>query len=254
MKNGWKKSAAALLLSTMVVGSIPAVVSASSAGVSVTINGTSLASAANHIAGGKVYVDLKSFSSFTGIAFTYDSKKHTASVNGHEVKVTVSKGVPTVYIKDLAKAAGAGLTWNGSTHTAQLSFKSQLLVLGDVVSSNGGCVVQNRFTVGDGIVFRMKAVNPITGKLVENAKLQVHLGTGEVLDMKLGQHPPDAPQGEKFWTVNYKVTDATPKGTLSYYVTAQTATMKGEYKPFQVMPSLITIVAPESGDAEEPTN
>ncbi|MBW7456406.1 hypothetical protein ACFOLF_37240 [Paenibacillus sepulcri] len=251
----FKKKAASLLLATAVAATLPAVVSANGADLSVMVNGMALTSSANHISGGRVYVDLKSFSSITGMNFDYDSKKHTAMINGKEINVVETKGIPTVYIKNLANVVTANsLTWNGKTHTAQLSFKSELVVLGDIVSQNAGCVLQNRFTVGDGIVFRMKALNPITGMLAENATLQVHLGTGEVLDMQLGQHPPDAPVGEMFWSVNYKVTDATPKGTLSYYVTAETPTMKGEYKPFQVVPSLITIVAPESLATGEQAN
>ncbi|MBO7747975.1 hypothetical protein I8J29_27660 [Paenibacillus sp. MWE-103] len=242
-----KKLAASLLLAAAVGAAVPAAVSANGANLAVTVNGTVLVSSANHMTDGRVYVDLERFSGMTGINYVYDGKKHTAILNGSTLNVIETNRVPTVYIRNLANAAGAkSLTWNEKTRTAQMNFTAGLVVFGDVVSQNAGCVPQNRFTVGDGIVFRMKAQNPITGLLAEDAKLQVHLGTGEVLDMQLGQHPPDAPDGERFWSANYKVTDATPKGTLHYYVTAETPIMKGEYKPFQVAPSLITIVAPES--------
>lgn len=248
MRNGLKKSAATLLLAAAVIVSVPAVVSADSAGVTVKINEVALSSAAVHSENGKIYVDLKSFSAATGISYAYDSKTHKATVNGKSVNVVVIGGSSTAYIKDLASASGAsGLTWDGKTHTARINFSAKLLVYGDTVSSNAGCVLQNRFTVGDGIVFRMRAINPITGQIATDAKLKLHLSTGEVLDMMLGEHPPGAPNAEKFWTVRYTVTDQTPKGTLNYYVTAETATMKGQYQPFNVMPSLVTIVAPESG-------
>ncbi|NBD25515.1 hypothetical protein [Paenibacillus glycinis] len=250
MKIGIKKKAGALLLAAIATASLPAAVSASEAGLTISINGTNLVSSANHVADGRVYVDLKSFSAFTGFTFSYDGKKHSAIVNGKEVKAVETKGTPTVAIKDLANAVGAnGLSWNGKTNTAQLFFASKLVVYGDIVSELAGCVLQNRFSVGDGIVFRMKAFNPVTGKLAEDANMQVHLATGEVLDMQLGLHPPGVPGAEKFWTAKYKVTDKTPKGTLGYYVTAQSPSMKGVYKPFQVMPSLITIVDAEPAAA-----
>ncbi|MFC4809834.1 hypothetical protein [Paenibacillus sp. GCM10023250] len=250
-----KKRAASLLLAAAVSAAIPAAVSANEASLAVTVNGAALVSSANHMTDGKVYVDLKRFAGMTGIHYVYDSKKHTAILNGSTLNVVETNHVPTVYIRNLANAAGAkSLTWNGTTRTAQMNINAGLIVFGDVVSQNAGCVAQSRFTVGDGIVFRMTAQNPITGLLAEDAKLQVHLSTGEVLDMQLGQHPPDAPNGERFWSANYKVTDATPKGTLNYYVTAETPAMKGEFKPFQVAPSLISIVAPESVTAEETAN
>ena len=46
-------------------------------------------------------------------------------------------------------------------------------------------------------------------------KLQVHLSTGNVLDMEYGEHAED-----HFWTVNYTVTPDTPTGQLDYFVTA----------------------------------
>ncbi|QHW34017.1 hypothetical protein GZH47_26640 [Paenibacillus rhizovicinus] len=247
MRKGFKKSAASLLLAAAVIVSVPAVVSANSADVTVKVNGAALSATAVHYNGGKIYVDLKSFSTATGISYTYDSKTQKATVNGKDIKVVVTGGVPAAYIKDLVSVSGANsLTWDGKTHTAQVNFASKLLVYGDTVSSNAGCVLQNRFTVGDAIVFRMKAINPITGQIAADAKLQLHLSTGDVLDMTLGTHPPGAPNAEQFWTAKYTVTDKTPKGTLNYYVTASTATMKGQYQPFNVMPSLVTIVAPES--------
>ncbi|NBD24950.1 hypothetical protein [Paenibacillus glycinis] len=246
MNTGLKKQTAALMAAAVIAISLPAVVSASEGELTISINGTKLVSSANHVADGRVYVDLKKFAAFTGFTYAYDGKNHSATINGKVVKAVETNGAPTVAIKELADAVDVNdLSWNGKTKTAQLSFASKLVVYGDVVSELAGCVLQNRFTVGDGIVFRMKALNPVTGKLAEDAKLQVHLATGEVLDMQLGLHPPDAPGGEKFWTANYKVTDKTPKGTLGYYISAQSGSMKGEYKPFQVMPSLITIVDPE---------
>lgn len=122
--------------------------------------------------------------------------------------------------------------------------KNVIMVSGDTVSEMGGCVLASRFSAGDKIVFRMNALD--TNKVqMEDAKLQVHLSTGEVLDMELDVHsPPDAKDPAKFWTAAYPVTEDTPTGTLEYYVTAVAADAKGEFRPFNVQPSLITIVDP----------
>ncbi len=136
-----------------------------------------------------------------------------------------------------------------------------LTVSGDTVSEQGGCVLASRFTVGDKIVFRMDVKDPSTNEQVEDAKVQVHLSTGEVLDMAYGEHPPGAENAPKFWVAAYPVTAETPTGTLEYHVTAEAGDRKGEFKPFNVQPSLLTIVdaaavngqapAPEAAPTEE---
>lgn len=127
--------------------------------------------------------------------------------------------------------------------TGQTESKNNLiLITGDTVSEKGGCVLASRFAPGDKIVFRMNAINPDTGLQMENAKLQVHLSTGEVLDMVYGEHPPGVENAAKFWTAAYPVTKDTPKGKLEYFVTAEAGDRKGEFRPFNVEPSLLMIV------------
>ncbi|WP_052343612.1 hypothetical protein [Bacillus massiliigorillae] len=121
-----------------------------------------------------------------------------------------------------------------------------LLVSGDTVSEQGGCVLASRYTVGDKIVFRMDAIDPDTNKQAEGAVLKVHLSTGEVLDMEYGEHPPKAENAAKFWVAAYQVTDKTPAGTLNYHVTAEKGDKKGEFSPFNVAQSLLTIVAADA--------
>ncbi|MGV3487927.1 MAG: cupredoxin domain-containing protein [Tuberibacillus sp.] len=123
-----------------------------------------------------------------------------------------------------------------------------LSVTGDTVSEKNGCVLSSHFTVGDKIVFRMNAVDPSTGKQAsKDAKLQLHLSTGETLDMVYGEHPPGGKA--TFWTVAYPVTKDTPTGALDYYVTAQDGDKKGEFHPFDVAPSKLTIDGPGTASA-----
>lgn len=138
------------------------------------------------------------------------------------------------------------------TEAQTVATADKLFVYGDIVSGKG-CVLASRFTVGDKIVFRVNVIDPLTGEQVEDAKVAVHLSTGEVLEMELGLHPPNQENAEKFWTVAYEVTEDTPTGTLEYFVRAETDTKSGEFRPFRVAPSMLTIVAAEeaSGEAEQ---
>lgn len=144
---------------------------------------------------------------------------------------------------------------SGGSETQTVATSDKLFVYGDIVSGNG-CVLASRFTVGDKIVFRANVIDPLTGEQVEDAKVAVHLNTGEVLEMEVGLHPPNAEDADKFWTVAYEVTENTPTGTLEYFVRAETDTKSGEFRPFRVAPSMLTIVAAEeaAGNAEQQNN
>ncbi|MGE7023745.1 hypothetical protein [Solibacillus cecembensis] len=115
-----------------------------------------------------------------------------------------------------------------------------LVITGDTVTEQGGCVLASRFSAGDKIVFRNNVIDGITNEQVTEAKVQVHLSTGEVLDMTYGKHGDD-----NFWVVAYPVTADTPTGTLGYTVKAEYKDQTGEFKPFNVAPSLLTIVSDE---------
>ena len=127
---------------------------------------------------------------------------------------------------------------------------SNIFVAGDTVSEQLGCVLSSRFTVGDKIVFRMNAKDPITNEQIKDAELTVKLSTGEELEMEYGPHSDD--EDGSFWTAAYPITEETPTGTLEYSVTAEHGDSKGEFKPFNVAPSLVTIVAPEAMNGEQP--
>lgn len=117
---------------------------------------------------------------------------------------------------------------------------------GDTVSKMNGCVLASQYAPGDDIIFRMNAIDPATNEQLKDAVLKVHLSTGEVLDMKYGQHAE-----EFFWTIKYTITDETPKGQLDYHITAEHKGQSVEYRPFNVAPSLITIVDGNAAPAEE---
>ncbi len=115
---------------------------------------------------------------------------------------------------------------------------NSIVISGDVVSEQGGCVLSSRFSPGDKIIFRNNIVDGTTGEQVVDAKVQVHLSTGEVLDMAYGEHGDD-----KFWVVAYPVTAETPTGVLEYKVTASYNDASAEWEPFNVAPSKLQIVS-----------
>lgn len=131
--------------------------------------------------------------------------------------------------------------------------KTALHVSGDVVEEKAGCVLKSQFTVGDLIVWRMDVTDPETMEQVspEDTEVNVHLSTGEVLEMRYGPHPAGEEGAPEFWTTSIPVTEDTPTGVLEYYVTAESGDKKGEFRPFNVAPSLLTINEPGEEAADE---
>ncbi|MBD7984960.1 hypothetical protein H9649_10215 [Sporosarcina sp. Sa2YVA2] len=133
------------------------------------------------------------------------------------------------------------------TTETDMNGKEFLMISGDTVSEQGGCVLASRYSAGDKLVFRMNALDSRTNEQVKDANLKVHLSTGEELDMVYGTHG-----DEDFWVVAYPVTAETPTGSLEYYVTGEAGDLKGEFRPFNVAPSLLSIVDVDGEAATEP--
>jgi plastocyanin len=137
----------------------------------------------------------------------------------------------------------------GGTVEEDSPAKTSLVVSGDVVEEKAGCVLKSQFTVGDLIVWRVEVTDPETMEQASpDTKVQVHLSTGQILDMRHGAHPAGVDGAPEFWTVSLPVTEDTPTGVLEYYVTAELGDKKGEFRPFNVAPSLLTI-NPADGQA-----
>ncbi len=231
------------MLASAFAMAVPAVALADqAAGTTFKVNGKAVSG--TYLSGGRTFVDIAAFSKATGFTYTLAKDGKAVTLGGQTLPVELRNGVPFAPARALADAAGAaGLAWDRNTKSVDMLFDVQLSVFGDTVSHLGLCMVTTRFAVGDSIIFRMKAINPITGELEKDAKLQVHLSTGEVLDMQLGQHPPGVPNAESFWSVRYDVTEATPLGTLNFFVTAESAIGSGEFKPISVTPTTIVSAA-----------
>ena len=92
--------------------------------------------------------------------------------------------------------------------------------------------------------FRMFVADPSTGKREESAQLVVHVNAGgKVIDIPMRYRATEKQPEREFWVAKWMVPDDAPTGIVRYTVTAKDAQgHTGEFKPFEVQASQITIV------------
>jgi len=129
------------------------------------------------------------------------------------------------------------------------SAPSGLVVYGDVVyfyppGQPKNCLLNNQFKHGEPVGFRMTAINPATGKRDRATELVVHLSyAGKTLDLPMRDRQNQQVPEREFWVVKWIVPDDAPMGIVRYTVTAKDPQGRtGEFKPFEVQASQITIV------------
>jgi hypothetical protein len=125
----------------------------------------------------------------------------------------------------------------------------KLMVYGDLTYFFGpgkpkNCTLNNVYKRGEPVGFRMTAINPKTGERDRNTKLVVHLSyAGKTLDLPMRDRQTAQQPERTFWVVKWIVPDDAPTGVVKYTVTAQDPQGRtGEFKPFDVVASQITIV------------
>jgi hypothetical protein len=124
-----------------------------------------------------------------------------------------------------------------------------LVVYGDVVyfyppGQPKNCLLNNQFKHGEPVGFRMTAINPGTGKRDRTTELVVHLSfAGKTLDLPMRDRQNERQPEREFWVAKWMVPDDAPMGIVRYTVTAKDAQGRtGEFKPFDVQASQITII------------
>lgn len=134
---------------------------------------------------------------------------------------------------------------NSSTaQTALTAAKAPLFVDADTVNTakTADCWLQNRFQIGDKVLFRVKVFNGATGAIMTNKDLQsvvVGLPNGQNLPATYGNHKTD-----NFWSVTWTIPANYPTGTIEYTVKATSNSgATGAYVPFKIAASDLTIVA-----------
>ncbi len=112
------------------------------------------------------------------------------------------------------------------------------------VAKATSCWVASNYHRGDGVFFRAKVFDPLTGKPMAKADLKsvvIGLPDGEQLMAKYSGHPSKKPT-DSFWGVLWTVPKDFPTGTVDYTVTATGNDGRtGQFVDFNVATSLLTI-------------
>jgi len=106
------------------------------------------------------------------------------------------------------------------------------------------CTLNNRFKRGDPVGFRMTAINPAPGNRDRATQLVVHLDyAGKTLDLPMRDRQTAQQPEREFWVLKWIVPADAPSGIVRYRVTAKDSEGRtGEWKPFEVETSQLTIV------------
>jgi len=91
----------------------------------------------------------------------------------------------------------------------------------------------------------MTAINPETGKRDRATQLVVHLTyAGKTIDLPMHDRETEKQPERQFWIAKWPVPADAPTGIVRYTVTAKDPQGRtGEYKPFDVNESQLTIVS-----------
>lgn len=134
-----------------------------------------------------------------------------------------------------------------------------LILQGDTVRSPEGltdeqktylsCVEQSRFPQSSRIVWRFKAIDPVSGKPLDDTAMKAFILTlpdGTTTDFKYGGHGGTKPNYlDYFWTAGFSVPASYPTGAFTYKITATSNTgLVGTYASdqFKVAAAQLTIV------------
>ncbi len=127
--------------------------------------------------------------------------------------------------------------------------QGKLIVYGDIAlfqppGHPENCILRNRFKRGDPVGFRMFVADPATSAREESATLVVHVTvSGMNVDIPMRYRATAAQPERQFWVAKWVVPQNAPVGIVRFTVTATDKYgRKGEFKPFEVQASQITIV------------
>ena len=106
------------------------------------------------------------------------------------------------------------------------------------------CILRSRFHRGDPVGWRMFVADPQTGNREETAQLVVHVNyAGKTVDIPMRYRATAQQPERQFWVAKWMVPADAPVGIVRYTVTATDKYGRsGEFKPFEVQASQLTIV------------
>ncbi|HEY8731571.1 MAG TPA: hypothetical protein VIN69_06285 [Candidatus Limnocylindria bacterium] len=141
----------------------------------------------------------------------------------------------------------------------QAAASKALILQGDTVRSPEGltdeqktylsCVEQSRFPQSSRIVWRFKAIDPVSGQALDDKAIKsfvVTLPDGTTADFKYGGHGGTKPNYlDYFWTAGFSIPATYPTGAFTYKVTATSTTgLVGTWSSdqFKVAAAQLTVV------------
>jgi hypothetical protein len=143
---------------------------------------------------------------------------------------------------------GSGATSQGAPASPP-SGQGRLIVYGDIAlfqppGHPENCILRNRFKRGEPVGFRMFVADPSTSRREESAQLVVHLNVaGKTVDIPMRYRATVKQPEREFWVAKWVVPADTPVGIVRFTVTATDKYGRtGEFKPFEVQASQLTIV------------
>jgi hypothetical protein len=126
---------------------------------------------------------------------------------------------------------------------------TKLIVYGDMAlfqppGHPENCILRNRFKRGDPVGWRMFVADPQTGNREESAQLVVHVNyAGKTIDIPMRYRATEKQPERQFWVAKWMVPADAAVGIVRYTVTATDKYGRsGEFKPFEVQASQLTIV------------
>ena len=149
----------------------------------------------------------------------------------------------------LSAAVVALVVMSGHTVSGQTAAPGRLAMFVDMALFSGNnqprnCFTMNRYKVGEPVGFRITALDPVTGARDRAATLVVHLTYGgKTIDLPMRDRQNEKQPERTFWVAKWIVPDDAPMGVVRYTVSAKDSQGRtGEFKPFDVQTSQITIV------------
>jgi hypothetical protein len=118
-----------------------------------------------------------------------------------------------------------------------------LFVHGDIVQA-GTCILWNRFSPGERVVFRARVTDAQTGQVVPDAEVVARLEDGTTISLHYGPHPPPhiGPSFEDYWTGVWAIRPDMPMGIVRFTIEATAGSRTGRFEPFNNMNSLLMVV------------
>lgn len=147
----------------------------------------------------------------------------------------------------LFSLAGAGLT--AAPAAAEKLFFEGDMVRGHVNPKGPVCVLTSQFKHNEMIVWRVRVFGSSKDDQLADGDLKgvvVELSDGQQRPMRFGSHPPKN-STDSFWSATWVIPSDYPTGSFSYKVVATDGSGNTHtWKPFDVAPSQLTVVADAS--------